>query len=73
MGLRFFKRVRLLPGLTLNLSKRGASVSVGEKGAHITVGTSGVTETVGLPGTGASYSDVISPLAVVGHESPNWS
>ena len=54
MGLRFFKRVRLVPGLTLNVSKRGASVSVGEKGAHITVGTSGVTETVGLPGTGAS-------------------
>ena len=56
MGLRFFKRLHVAPGVTLNLSKRGASVSVGTKGAHITAGTSGTTETVGVPDTGLYYT-----------------
>lgn len=56
MGLRFRRRVRLAPGLRLNLSKRGASVSVGEHGATLNVGRRGKRATVGLPGTGISYS-----------------
>jgi Protein of unknown function (DUF4236) len=31
MPLRFYRRVRLLPGARINLSKRGASVSVGRR------------------------------------------
>jgi hypothetical protein len=57
MSWRFYRRVRLAPGLTLNLSKRGVSASVGVRGAHVTVGRSGVRETVGLPGTGLSYTE----------------
>jgi hypothetical protein len=46
-GLRFFRR-RILSGLTLNLSKRGMSVSAGVRGAHLTLKTKGqVTTTVG--------------------------
>jgi hypothetical protein len=56
MGIRFYRRFRLMPGVSLNLSKRGASVSLGPKGAHVTIGTSGATETVGLPGTGVYYT-----------------
>jgi hypothetical protein len=56
LGFRFYRRLRIAPGFTLNLSKRGASVSVGERGAHFTVGTHGTRETVGLPGTGISYT-----------------
>jgi hypothetical protein len=56
MGLRLFRRFRVLPGVILNLSKTGASVSLGERGAHVTVGTSGTTETVGLPETGLFYT-----------------
>jgi hypothetical protein len=56
MSLRFYRRVRIAPGFTLNLSKRGASISAGERGAHVTAGTHGTRETVGLPGTGISYS-----------------
>lgn len=56
MGLRFYRRIRVAPGLTLNLSKRGASISAGVRGAHVTVGTHGTRETVGLPGTGISYT-----------------
>lgn len=54
--LRYFRRVRLAPGVTLNLGKRGASLSVGVRGAHVTVGRSGIRRTVGLPGTGVFYT-----------------
>ena len=56
MGFRFSRRLRILPGLRLNLGRRGVSVSVGVKGAHITLGTSGRRATIGLPGTGVSYT-----------------
>jgi Protein of unknown function (DUF4236) len=56
MGFRFYRRVRIAPGFTLNLSKRGASISAGVRGAHVTIGTHGTRETVGLPGTGISYT-----------------
>lgn len=56
MGLRFSRRVRLAPGITLNLSKGGASVSVGPKGVKLTVGTSGASVSLGLPGTGLYWT-----------------
>ncbi len=56
MGLRFFRRIRIAPGITLNLSKSGVSTSVGVRGAHVTLGHGKVRETVGLPGTGLSYT-----------------
>jgi Protein of unknown function (DUF4236) len=56
MGFRFRRSIRILPGLRLNLGKRGASVSIGGRGAHITVGHGQVRETVGLPGSGLSYT-----------------
>lgn len=57
MGLRFRRRLRIVPGLSLNLSKSGPSVSVGVRGAHVTYGARGRRTTVGLPGTGLSYTD----------------
>src|SRR5438445_13803538 len=56
MGFRFYRRVRLFPGVSVNLSRSGASLSVGVRGAHVTVGRRGVTRTVGLPGTGLFYT-----------------
>jgi len=61
MTVRFFKRIKLFPGVTLNLSKRGVSISTGIKGAHVTVNKKGVRETVGLPGTGL-FSTVMNPF-----------
>jgi hypothetical protein len=58
MGLRFYRRLRILPGLTINLSRRGVSTSIGVRGAHVTLGHGQVRETVGLPGTGLSYTHV---------------
>ncbi|MGH9429640.1 MAG: DUF4236 domain-containing protein, partial [Terriglobia bacterium] len=56
MGFRFFRRITLIPGVTLNLSKGGGSLSLGPRGAKVTVGTSGGRATVGVPGTGLSYT-----------------
>lgn len=57
MGLRFQKRIRLAPGLTLNVSKRGVSLSVGRRGATLNVGApGGPRATVGVPGSGLSYT-----------------
>lgn len=56
MGFRFQRRIRLLPGVSINLSKSGVSTSIGTRGAHITVVNGKVRETVGLPGTGLSYT-----------------
>ena len=56
MGFRFRRSFRLLPGIRVNLGKRGASLSVGVRGAHVTVGPTGTRTTVGLPGSGLSYT-----------------
>ena len=53
---RFYRRLKIFPGLSINLSKSGPSVTVGMRGAHLTVGRRGVTRTVGLPGTGIYYT-----------------
>ena len=49
---RLWRRVRIAPGVTINLSKSGASVSVGPRGVKVTVGRRGVRQTIGIPGTG---------------------
>ena len=55
MGWRFQRRKRLLPGLTLNVGKRGGSLSLGRRGRRLNVGRRGVTGTVSVLGTGLSY------------------
>ena len=58
MGLRFRKSVSLFPGVRLNFSKSGMSVSSGVPGFRKTINTKGqVTTTVGIPGTGLYYVD----------------
>lgn len=46
VGWRYQRRKRILPGLTLNVSKRGAGASVGPRG---------LTATLSLLGTGLAY------------------
>jgi len=57
MGLCFRKSISIFPGLKLNLSKSGVSITGGVKGLHKTVnlGTGKTTTTVGVPGTGVYY------------------
>jgi len=64
MGLRFQRRVKLLPGVHLNLSMSGVGVSVGGRGAHIGVTARGQRYTsVGLPSTGISWREYQKPVA----------
>ena len=58
MGFRFFRRVNVLPGVRLNLSKSGISSSFGVRGARVTLGRTGVRKTVGIPVTGLFYTEV---------------
>jgi hypothetical protein len=59
MGFRFRKTITVVPGVRLNLSKTGASVSVGEDGATLNIGRRGARSTLGLPGSGLSYSETV--------------
>jgi hypothetical protein len=56
MGFRFYRRLKIAPGLSVNPSRSGPSLSVGLRGAHVTVGRKGVTKTVGVPGTGMFFT-----------------
>lgn len=56
MGFRFRRSIKLLPGIRVNLSGSGASLSVGPRGFHYTVGPKGTRVTAGIPGTGLSWS-----------------
>ena len=54
--LRFSRRRRIAPGVRLNFSKSGPSVSFGGRGFHYTVGHNRRRATVGIPGTGVYYT-----------------
>ena len=62
MGLRFQKRIRILPGVRVNVGLRGVSTSVGVRGASVTAGKRGIHANVGAPGTGFSYRSRIDGL-----------
>ena len=38
MGLLFRKRIKIAPGIFINLSKSGASFTIGPKGANVNIG-----------------------------------
>jgi hypothetical protein len=53
MGVRFRKRIKLAPGLHLNLSGSGLSLSAGPRGASMTFGgRRGTYGNTGIPGSG---------------------
>lgn len=55
MAFRFQKRIKIAPGIRLNISKTGISTSIGTNGATVNLGKDGAQSTVGIPGTGLSY------------------
>ena len=59
MPIRFWRRIRLAPGVTLNISKKGVSLTIGRRGMSWTIGRRGHTANVGLPGSGLSYREHI--------------
>lgn len=60
MGFRFQKRIKIAPGLRLNISKSGFSTTVGAKGASVNIGKNGTYANVGLPGSGLSFREKIN-------------
>lgn len=56
MAFRFSKRVKIAPGVRLNISKSGFSTSIGGRGATVNLNAKGVRTTVGIPGSGLSWS-----------------
>lgn len=56
MAFRLRRSLKLLPGLRLNLSKGGVSLSAGIPGAHINFSPRGARTTFGVPGSGFSWS-----------------
>lgn len=52
MAWSYRKRVKIAPGVNLNLSKKGPSVSVGPKGLKMNVSKRGVYQNTSIPGTG---------------------
>jgi len=55
MGLRFQRRIRVAPGVRLNLSKSGVGLSAGRTGLRICMDAKRRKYfSVGLPGTGLS-------------------
>lgn len=53
---RFYRRISIFPGLSVNISKSGPSLTVGVRGAHVTFGPRGARRSVGIPGTGIYYT-----------------
>lgn len=65
MALRFRKRVKILPGVHINLSKSGASASVGPRGATVNISPGRKSKTtIGAPGTGLSATENTSDLPI---------
>lgn len=55
MAWRFNRRVRIAPGISLNIGKTGISTTIGRRGASITIGKRGTYLNTGIPGSGLSY------------------
>ena len=62
MSLRFRRRINIIPGVHLNISRSGISTSVGMRGASLTLGKQGTYLNTGIPGTGVSWRGKISEL-----------
>lgn len=49
---KFRKRIKIVPGVTINLSRSGVSTTIGTKGASVNIGKNGTFLNTGIPGTG---------------------
>lgn len=52
MAWGFRRRIKIIPGVHLNLSRSGISTSIGIRGANVTLGKKGAYLNTGIPGTG---------------------
>jgi hypothetical protein len=59
MPVRFRRSFKIFPGVKVNVSKGGVSVSVGKPGATLNFSKHGVRQTIGLPGSGVSHTSYL--------------
>ncbi|MCX6096746.1 MAG: DUF4236 domain-containing protein [Candidatus Bipolaricaulota bacterium] len=69
--MRFRKSVKLAPGLRLNMSKSGMSLTAGPRGASVTFGKQGAYANVGVPGTGISVRQRLGASSTARQGSPS--
>ena len=73
MALRYRRRINILPGVHLNVSRSGISTTLGVRGASMTFGKRGRYINTGIPGTGISWRSRVgssgSTSAVAGEPS----
>jgi hypothetical protein len=76
MPFRFNRRVSIIPGLRVNLGKRGISASVGPRGAHYTIGTRGQRVSLDAVGTGFGWFKTVpwsrGGRAAASRPLPRW-
>lgn len=60
MAWSYRKRIKVIPGVHLNFSKRGISTSIGVKGASINISKSGTTLSTSISGLGLSSRHKLS-------------
>ena len=72
MGWRYRKRIKILPGIHINISKSGISTNVGVKGASVTFGPKGTYVNTGLPGTGLYRRDKVYGNGITKYPMENY-
>lgn len=60
MGWSFRKRIKIAPGVRMNISKRGTSFTVGPRGANVNIGKRGTYQNLSIRGTGLSSRRKVS-------------
>jgi hypothetical protein len=55
MPIRFHRQFTLFPGVKVNVSKTGMSITIGGKGFHLNFSKRAVMQTTNLPGKGLSH------------------
>lgn len=68
--MRYRKRIRIMKGLTLNLSKSGVSMTAGVPGMSVNTGRRGTYLNTGVPGTGLYDRQRIGGVASGGAAAP---
>lgn len=61
MGFRLRRSIRRAPGIRINLSKAGTSLTAGRRGATLNFSKRGTRATIGLPESGINYSTISGP------------
>ena len=74
MSWNFRRRIKIAPGVHINLSKKGISTSIGPRGASLTFGPNGTYLNTSIPGTGLykrrKLSSLSSPSSYNTHTNP---